>query len=70
VGSKFTRRRFLTAVSSGAAYVALTNTVGCEPTRANTIVVHTTEPYVAVQAKNRSGRALGATELINMLRRD
>ena len=35
MGSKFTRRRFLTAVSSGAAYLALTNTVGCEPTRPN-----------------------------------
>jgi len=30
MGSKFTRRRFLTAVSAGATYLALTNTVGCE----------------------------------------
>ena len=31
MGSRFTRRRFLTAVSTGAAYLALTNVVGCEP---------------------------------------
>ncbi len=29
MGSKFTRRRFLAAVSAGATYLALTNTVGC-----------------------------------------
>jgi hypothetical protein len=28
--TRFTRRRFLTALSAGAAYLALTNTVGCE----------------------------------------
>jgi hypothetical protein len=30
MGSRFTRRRFLTALGAGAAYLALTNTVGCE----------------------------------------
>jgi hypothetical protein len=30
MGSKFTRRQFLTAASVGATYLALTNTVGCE----------------------------------------
>jgi hypothetical protein len=30
MGPKFTRRRFLAAISAGAAYLALTNTVGCE----------------------------------------
>ena len=30
MGTRFTRRRFLTALSAGAAYLALTNTVGCE----------------------------------------
>jgi arylsulfotransferase ASST len=29
MGTKFTRRRFLTAVGAGAAYLALTNTAGC-----------------------------------------
>jgi hypothetical protein len=29
MGSKFTRRRFLTALGAGATYLALTNTVGC-----------------------------------------
>src|SRR5918998_3491956 len=30
MGSKFTRRRFLTAVGASATYLALANTVGCE----------------------------------------
>src|SRR5215218_1130492 len=30
MGSRFTRRRFLTAASAGAAYLALTGTVGSE----------------------------------------
>jgi Arylsulfotransferase (ASST) len=30
MGTKFTRRRFLTAVSSGATYLALASTVGCD----------------------------------------
>src|SRR5918994_6251079 len=30
MGTRFTRRRFLTALSAGAAYLALTNTMGCE----------------------------------------
>jgi hypothetical protein len=30
MGPKFTRRRFIAALSTGAAYLALTNTVGCE----------------------------------------
>jgi hypothetical protein len=30
MGCRFTRRRFLAALSTGAAYLALTNTVGCE----------------------------------------
>jgi hypothetical protein len=30
MGTKFTRRRFLTAVSAGVTYLALTNTVGCD----------------------------------------
>src|ERR671917_221004 len=30
MGTKFTRRQFLTAVSSGVTYLALTNTVGCD----------------------------------------
>src|SRR5215213_5291176 len=30
MGSRFTRRRFLTALGAGAVYLALTNTVGCE----------------------------------------
>ena len=30
MGAEFTRRRFLTALSAGAAYLALTGTVGCE----------------------------------------
>jgi hypothetical protein len=30
MGTRFTRRRFLRALSIGAAYLALTNTVGCE----------------------------------------
>ncbi len=30
MGTKFTRRRFLKALSAGATYLALTNTVGCE----------------------------------------
>jgi hypothetical protein len=30
MGNKVTRRRFLTAVSAGAAYLALASTVGCE----------------------------------------
>jgi hypothetical protein len=34
------------------------------------MLVQTTEPYVGVQAKSRSGRVLGTTELINMLQRD
>jgi hypothetical protein len=29
--TKFTRRQFLTAVSAGATYLAMTNTVGCDP---------------------------------------
>src|ERR687898_1882241 len=29
--TKFTRRRFLTWLSAGVTYVALANTVGCEP---------------------------------------
>jgi hypothetical protein len=28
--TRFTRRRFLTALSAGAAYIAVTNTMGCE----------------------------------------
>jgi Arylsulfotransferase (ASST) len=37
--TKFTRRRFLTAVSVGATYLALTNTVGCElPKRTSKVV--------------------------------
>src|SRR5918999_6027767 len=35
MGSKLTRRRFLAAVSSGAAYLALLNTAGCEPAKPN-----------------------------------
>src|SRR3712207_2172703 len=35
MGTKVTRRRFLAAVSAGATYLALTNAVGCEPTRPN-----------------------------------
>ena len=31
MGSRFTRRRFLTTASAGAAYLALTGTLGCEP---------------------------------------
>jgi hypothetical protein len=31
MGSRFTRRRFLTALGAGAAYLALTNTVGSRP---------------------------------------
>ena len=31
-----------------------------------TIVVHTTEPYVAVRAKNSSGRVLGTIELVKL----
>jgi Arylsulfotransferase (ASST) len=31
MGTKFTRRRFLTAAGAGATYLALANTVGCEP---------------------------------------
>jgi Arylsulfotransferase (ASST) len=31
MGTKFTRRRFLMAAGAGATYLALTNTVGCEP---------------------------------------
>jgi hypothetical protein len=34
------------------------------------MLVRTAEPYVAVRAKHHSGRVLGTTELINMLRRD
>jgi hypothetical protein len=30
MGTKFTRRQFLTAVSAGVTYLALTNTVGCD----------------------------------------
>jgi Arylsulfotransferase (ASST) len=30
MGTRFTRRRFLTALSGGATYLALTNTVGCQ----------------------------------------
>src|SRR5215213_3275091 len=30
MGSRFTRRRFLTALGAGAAYLAFTSTVGCE----------------------------------------
>jgi hypothetical protein len=30
MGSKFTRRRFLTAVGASATYLTLANTVGCE----------------------------------------
>ena len=31
LGTRFTRRRFLSAASAGAAYLALAGTVGCEP---------------------------------------
>ena len=31
MGTKFTRGEFLTAVSAGAALIALTNTPGCKP---------------------------------------
>jgi outer membrane protein assembly factor BamB len=31
LGSRFTRRRFLTAAGAGATYLALTGTIGCEP---------------------------------------
>ena len=31
MGTRFTRRRFLTGVGAGAAYLVLTNTWGCEP---------------------------------------
>src|SRR5215204_3596775 len=31
MGTKFTRRRFLMAAGAGATYLALANTVGCEP---------------------------------------
>ena len=34
------------------------------------MVVRSSDPCVAVRAKNRSGRVLGTTELIKMLRRD
>ncbi len=34
---KFTRRRFLTAVSAATTYLALTNAVGCEPARPNRV---------------------------------
>jgi hypothetical protein len=30
MGTRFTRRRFLTAMGAGAAYLALTNTAGCK----------------------------------------
>jgi hypothetical protein len=35
MGAKFTRRRFLTAAGAGATYLALANTVGCEPAERN-----------------------------------
>src|SRR5215207_2248287 len=39
MGTKFTRHRFLTAVSAGVTYLALTNTVGCElPKRTSKVV--------------------------------
>src|SRR5215207_7231284 len=31
MGNKFTRRRFLTAASASAAWIALTNAPGCKP---------------------------------------
>jgi hypothetical protein len=35
MGNEFTRRRFLTAVSAGAAWIALTNTPGCKPAKSS-----------------------------------
>ena len=46
MGSKFTRRRFLTAVSAGATYLALTGTVGCEPPERSSKVRSSRTPKV------------------------
>ncbi len=42
MASRFTRRRFLTAVSAGATYLALTNAVGCEPSERTQKTKHST----------------------------
>ena len=44
--SRFTRRRFLTAASAGAAYLALTGAVGCEPSERSSKVRSSRTPKV------------------------
>jgi hypothetical protein len=53
MGTRFTRRRFLTAAGYSAAYLALANTVGCEPTERSskakpTMTSHPTQSEGAV----------------------
>src|SRR5215208_3309125 len=43
MATKFTRHRFLMAAGAGAAYLALTNAVGCEPAE-RTSKARTTKP--------------------------
>ncbi|MGH3109016.1 MAG: arylsulfotransferase family protein, partial [Rubrobacter sp.] len=46
MGSRFTRRRFLTAASAGAAYLVLIPTVGCEPPERSSKVRSSRTPRV------------------------
>src|SRR5215208_1798116 len=69
MGTKFTRRRFLMAAGAGATYLALANTVGCEPAERTSKAKSTktsqpTQPVGAVaygpQPTRRRGNHSGA----------
>src|SRR5215212_4175829 len=47
MGTKFTRRRFLTALSASAAWIALTNAPGCKPVKPATRTTPSTTASLA-----------------------
>ena len=59
MGTRFTRRRFLTALSAGAAYLALTNTVGCKQFGRTSKVRYLDIPRISFLRTPKVGVALG-----------
>ena len=62
MATKFTRRRFLTAAGAGATYLALANTVGCEPAErvSKARPAKTSQPVGAVAYGPQSAPQYGA----------
>src|SRR5829696_6726499 len=62
MGTKFTRRRFLKAAGAGATYLALANTVGCEPAERSSKAspAKTSQPVGAVAYGPQPAPQLGA----------